>query len=115
MDTVANSIQDVIMKLDDVDGVYFTLNEDETAWKFTALTLTKGETFHEYETGTKYKIMLHGEGNKIFAFEAILGSPTEYVKNLVQSKQEGMILKKCSRAEVIFEEFSKNFDFEYVK
>jgi len=98
------TINDLVDEKKDFDGVYFckTKENDNDGWSLTFLTLNgkKNRVFEEHEIGLKYQVMLH-ENNQIELFEAILGDPSAYLKNLIDCNQEGLILKKCKKSKMI--------------
>lgn len=93
------------MKEEDVDGISFSIDEDNTtddhiAWNFTVMKMNKPENreFISHELGYKYQILLY-KGEQAELFEAILGDVKNYVKRMVEIGQEGIILKKCDKSE----------------
>lgn len=114
------TINELVTQNRDFDGVYFCKPEDTEdtfdGWSLTFLSLNnkRDKKFEECDAGVKYQILFHKD-NKIEMFEAILGDPSAYLKNLLQSDQEGMIIKKCKASKKILSQLigKKNFrDFE---
>ena len=98
-------IKEFDMKEEDVDGISFSIDEDNTtdekiAWNFTVMKMSddKNREFITHELGYKYQILLYKE-DEVEVFEAILGDVKNYVKRMVQIGQEGIILKKCEKSE----------------
>jgi len=98
------TINDLVDEKKDFDGVYFCKTKEgkNDEWSLTFLTLNekRDRKFEEHEIGLKYQIMLH-ENNKVELFEAVLGDPNKYLKNLLDCNQEGLILKKCKKSKRI--------------
>ena len=98
------TVNDLVDEKKDFDGVYFckTKEGDNDGWSLTFLSLNekKDRKFEEHDAGLKYQVMFHDNG-KVELFEAILGDPNTYLKNLIDSNQEGLIIKKCKRSKKI--------------
>ena len=93
------------MKEEDVDGISFSIDDDNTdedriAWNFTVMKMNneKNRNFTSHELGYKYQILLY-KGEQAELFEAIIGDVKHYVKKMVEIGQEGIILKKCDKSE----------------
>jgi hypothetical protein len=100
------TINELVADGKDFDGVYFCKsNENGTeGWSLTFLNLERKQDrkFEEHEIGIKYQIMLHDESDKVEIFEAVLGDPRSYLKNMIDCNQQGMLMKKCKRSQKIF-------------
>jgi|694.fasta_scaffold15160_9 hypothetical protein len=98
------TINDLVDEKKDFDGVYFCKTKEggDDIWSLTFLNLNekKDRKFEQHDVGLKYQVMFHNNG-KVELFEAILGDPSIYLKNLLDSDQEGLIIKKCKRSKKI--------------
>jgi hypothetical protein len=98
------TINDLVDEKKDFDGVYFCKTKDgeHDIWSLTFLNLNekRDRKFEQHDVGIKYQVMFY-ENDKVELFEAILGDPNTYLKNLIDCDQEGIILKKCQRSKKI--------------
>jgi hypothetical protein len=101
------SFRQLKLEEDEVDGISFHIDEKKTtekhiAWNFTIMKLNEGgeRNFHLHDLGYKYQILLY-KGEEAEVFEAILGDVKHYVSNMISAKQEGLVMKKCSKSEEI--------------
>lgn len=111
------TLKDVIninANVEEYDGVYFIKNPaDDEKWDFSfmRMSLESENNFHIHPVGFIYKILhLNRNGNGIDVFEAVIGDPNHYIKNMIKSNQEGLIIKKCDRAEQIFDLVIKKYE-----
>jgi len=108
------TIDELINNDDDFDGVYFCKSDEkgDENWSITFLKLEnkRDKKFEEYDFGIKYQIMLH-ENDKVEVFEAILGDPRQYLRNMIQCEQEGMIIKKCKKSDKILSKILGKHNF----
>lgn len=109
------TIDELMNKDEDFDGVYFCKSDEggDDGWSLTFLKLQnkRDKKFEEHDCGLKYQVMLH-ENNKVEIFEAVLGDPRQYLHNLIQCDQEGMIIKKCKRSEKIISKILGKHNFK---
>jgi hypothetical protein len=105
----------------EVDGIAFHIdddksNEDRISWNFTIVKFNEENerNFHKTEVGYKYQILLY-EGDKADFFEAVIGDVKHYVNNMVKSKQEGIMIKKCKKSEEIMNKIFKGRLIETLK
>jgi hypothetical protein len=103
------------------DGVYFSRNQNGEDWNFSFMIINGGDTsddsFVTHPVGFVYKILHHRpKGEKgVDVSEAVIGDPNHYIKNMVKANQDGLILKKCERAEKIFESILKKVNEYFEK
>jgi len=112
------TINDLIQNETNFDGVYFCKstesNQEEWSLTFLRLTHKRDKKFEESDCGIKYQIMLHSN-DKIEIFDAILGDPKIYLKNMIDCDQEGMIIKKCKQSQKIFSKILGKKQFKQFK
>jgi len=99
-------VDDLIDTYPDFDGILFYGVPDEKygeVWKLSYLEFDNAE-YEENENGFKHYILFFLKNGGIELTEATLSSPALYVKNLLSSDQEGMIMKKCKQSESIIRE-----------
>lgn len=108
-----NNLSALKLNVDDVDGISFSLDDSITdktkeAWIFTMMKLNErsDELFTKNDIGYKYQILLYKEDNAE-VFEAVIGDLFYYIDGLMRVKQEGMIIKKCSKSEEILNKIFK--------
>lgn len=99
------------LNLEDIDGISFSIDDDtstknKTHWNFSIMTLREDRTFDKNDIGYMYQIVLYNE-KSIEVFEAVLGDLDYYVKNLLNINQQGLIIKKCSKSQEIFQKLFK--------
>ena len=101
------------LREEEVDGISFSLDESKTnktgdAWNFTIMKLNNRseEIFSKNDFGYKYQILLYKDDSAEI-FEATIGDLFYYIDGLMQIKQEGMIIKKCSKSEEIMNKIFK--------
>jgi hypothetical protein len=101
------SFKTLKLEEDEVDGICFSVNEEETneervSWNFSIMKMNESEDkdFTLHELGYKYHVVLY-KNNEAEVFEAIIGDLKYYVNNLVKVNQEGLIIKKCKKSEEI--------------
>lgn len=90
---------------DDIDGISFSIDKkdpDNVQWNFSMMKLSDKEKqeFYLTDMGYKYQIVFY-TNNRAEVFEAVIGDINYYVKNLLYTNQEGIILKKCAKSEEI--------------
>ena len=94
-------IDQLIDQTPDFDGVLFRSFSDEKyemAWRISYLSF--GETeFDETDLGCRHYIMFFNDDGSVDLTEAILTSPSTYLKNLMTSSNDGLIMKKCPESE----------------
>jgi hypothetical protein len=107
MQEQTRNFRDMKLEEEEVDGISFHIDEEQSkpdhiAWNFTVMKLneSEGRDFHPHELGYKYQILLYN-GEDAEYFEAILGDVKHYVSNMVKTRQEGLVMKKCSKSEEI--------------
>lgn len=111
----------VNIDMEKYDGVHFSRNQNGGDWNFSFMLINGGDTsddsFVTHPVGFVYKILHHRpKGEKgVDVFEAVIGDPNHYIKNMVKANQDGLILKKCERAEKIFESILKKVNEYFEK
>lgn len=102
------------MKPNDYDGIYFLPDESETDLQLAYFKFkdefADQEPIEFSDVGYKYHIAFFKRdeyGNPIFddTFEAILGDPSVYLKNLTGAGVYGCILKKTAKSQEWFDEY----------
>lgn len=92
----------------DYDGFYFLPGENEYEMKFTYFEVTDkenhGEPIKGNSVGDIFHIAFFGEdenGLPMFKqeFEAVIGDPGGYIKNLIGHKMYGCMLRKTDNSE----------------
>lgn len=93
------------LKLEEADGISFTLNEkseNEMEWVFTTMTLNDElEKSEKYDLGYKYQVVLWNNQEEVEVFEAIIGDIKDYINRMMNINHEGLILKKCKKSQEI--------------
>jgi len=111
-------MSDVKLHPNEYDGIYFLPGEKEHelaihCWEFKANTEYAAATpIDGNQMGNMYHIAFFrkdAEGNPTFVehYEAILGDPEEYLKNLKGTRLYGCVLKKTEKSGKWWEEFLK--------
>lgn len=102
------------MKPSDYDGFYFLPDESDDDLQIAYFNFkdefANGTPIEGSTVGDKYHIAFFrrdDEGNPTFddTFEAILGDPSVYVKNLVGAGIYGCILRKTEKSQAWFDEY----------
>lgn len=113
------SMDEIKLHPKDYDGIYFTPGKNSSelvirCWEFQANTEYAGsKPIEGNQIGNMYHIALFREdndGHPMFddKYEAILGDPETYVKNLTGAGLYGCILKKTEKSSKWFEEYFKS-------
>lgn len=98
--------KDVDSAVINFDGIFFSMEDDK--WNFTFVDFRKPHDIIENELGCKYSIMLFDDKGidwKYDLFDAFLIDAGVYLKELLNSGQEGLIIKKCELSEKIINAF----------
>jgi len=67
------------------------------------------KNFHTHPVGFIYKI-LHLTEKGADVFEAVIGDPNRYIKNMIACNQQGVIIRKCDKAEEVFSTIMKRIE-----
>ena len=111
-------VESLEIKPSEYDGIYFLPGESDeelviSCWEFKANTEYSGaKPIEGNQMGNMYHIAFFRKddgGNPVFDehFEAILGDPETYLKNLTGSGLFGCIIKKTEASGKWFEEYLK--------
>ena len=103
---IISKVNDLVDKYPEFDGILFygvPAEKYGEVWKLSYLEFQNAE-YEKNDNGFKHYILFFLEDGGIELTEATLSSPSLYVKNLLSSDQEGMIMKKCKQSESIIRE-----------
>ena len=106
------------LKPSEYDGIYFLPGESDeeliiSCWEFKSDTEYSGaKPIEGNQIGNMYHIAFFrkdGEGNPVFDdhYEAILGDPEAYIKNLTGAGLYGCVLKKTEKSGKWFDDYLK--------